>query len=67
METKEQLEAKKAEITERLNKIEKDLKSPMEADLSEQSLQLENRQTLESLRKVEMENLKSIEEKLASL
>lgn len=64
---KEELLAKKEEITKRLEKIEKDLRGQLDADLSEQSFQLENRETLEALRKVEIANLEQLNRDIASL
>lgn len=64
---KEELLAKKEEISKRLEKIEKDLRGQLDSDLSEQYLQLENRETLEALRKVEIANLEQLNKEIAKL
>jgi RNA polymerase-binding transcription factor DksA len=64
---KEELLAKKEEISKRIEKIEKDLRGQLDSDLSEQSLQLENRETLEALRKVEIANLEQLNKDIAKL
>jgi RNA polymerase-binding transcription factor DksA len=65
--TKEELIKKRDEIQERLNKIEKDLRGNLDADLSEQSIQLENRETLEALRKVEIQELERLNAEIQKL
>ncbi|MBY0517238.1 MAG: hypothetical protein K2P81_10030 [Bacteriovoracaceae bacterium] len=55
------LEAQINETRERLARIRRDIKAPLEADSSEQALQLENRQVLMELEKVESLKLASLE------
>lgn len=53
----EELVQEKKAVEERLMRIRKDLRSPLDQDADEQSLQLENREVLERLQDVEEENL----------
>ena len=48
-EFREQLEAKKAELVERVSKIKADVGGGLEADSSEQAAQLENMEVLNAL------------------
>jgi DnaK suppressor protein len=48
-ELREQLEQQKAELTERVDKIKKDITGGLEADSKEQATQLENREVLDAL------------------
>lgn len=61
------LQKKREEILARINKIEKDLRGQLNTDLSEQAIQLENREVLEALIRVEKANLNKIEAQLKGL
>ena len=67
MKTREELITKKEELEARIQKIEKDLRGQLNADLSEQSIQLENRETLEALRRVEIANLDRVNREITAL
>lgn len=62
-----ELEKKREQIIERISKIEKDLRSQLNANLEDQAIQLENREVLESLIRVERANLDKINAELKSL
>lgn len=69
MTTKKTLEEIKKEIKEteeRLTSIRRDIRSPLEADSSEQAIQLENRGVLMELEKVESIKLTRLNQELES-
>ncbi|MDH5546057.1 MAG: hypothetical protein OEZ43_10715 [Gammaproteobacteria bacterium] len=63
----EALESKRQELRERLEKIEQDYRSGLDADSEERALQLENAEVLEGIAKATAEELAKVEELLADL
>lgn len=57
---------KRDELLQRLERIRADLESGLDADLEEQSLQLENRETLMEIAKVTEEELEQVLKDLAA-
>lgn len=66
-ETKEELQVKKKELEERLEKIKHDIAGGLDADFEEQATQLENRDVLLEIQRVSEEELKRVKEKLKSI
>ncbi len=58
--TKQDLLAKKAELEERLERIQNDMKAGLDADWEEQATQLENRDVLMEIARVTEEELQKI-------
>ncbi|NNE38627.1 MAG: hypothetical protein HKN08_10020 [Gammaproteobacteria bacterium] len=58
--SKQELLAKKAELEERLEKIQNDMKAGLDADWEEQAVQLENRDVLLEIARVTEEELQKI-------
>lgn len=52
-------------VRDRLNRIRKDIRCPLEADSSEQAVQLEDRDVLIELERVEAKKLADLERELA--
>ncbi len=61
MELKQQIDT----VRDRLNRIRKDIRCPLEADSSEQAVQLEDRDVLMELERVEAKKLADLERELA--
>lgn len=62
----EQLKQKKRELETRLQKIKNDISSGLDANASEQAIQLENRDVLLEIRRVTEEELAAINRKLSA-
>ena len=62
-----QLEAKRDELRERLQKIETDYRQGLDRDAEEQALQLENAEVLAEIARTTREELDRVEEQLADL
>ena len=58
--SKQELLAKKAELEERLERIQNDMKSGLDADWEEQAMQLENRDVLMEIARVTEEELQKV-------
>lgn len=52
-------------VRDRLNRIRKDIRCPLEADSSEQAVQLEDRDVLMELERLEAKKLADLERELA--
>jgi hypothetical protein len=61
MKTLADLVEQKAQLSERLDRIRKELRSPLDQDSSEQAIDLENRDVLTELERVESQNLARVE------
>lgn len=61
---RKELQKKKKELRERLQKIQKDLSGKLDADFSEQAVQLENRDVLLEIQRVTLEELEKINAQL---
>ncbi len=59
-DSKQELLAKKAELEERLERIQNDMKAGLDADWEEQATQLENRDVLMEIARVTEEELQKI-------
>lgn len=66
-DTKEALQAQKAELENRLAAIRKDLGRGLGADSSEQAVELENFEVLQEIARVAEQELAEIDKKLAAL
>ncbi len=66
-DTKEALLAQKAELENRLAAIRKDLGRGLDADSSEQAVELENFEVLQEIARVAEQELAEIDRKLAAL
>jgi hypothetical protein len=61
MKTLADLIEHRTQLSERLNRIRKELRSPLDQDSSEQAIDLENRDVLTELERVESQNLARLE------
>jgi hypothetical protein len=61
MKTLADLIEQRTQLSERLNRIRKELRSPLDQDSSEQAIDLENRDVLTELERVESQNLARVE------
>ena len=66
-EKKKELLAKRTELRERLEAIEKDYRQGLDADSEERAIQLENAEVLDGIARATRAELDSIEKKLAEL
>jgi RNA polymerase-binding transcription factor DksA len=64
---KQQLEEKRARLRARLEAIEQDYRSGLDADSEEQAQQLENAEVLAGIARAAAEELERIEKRLAEL
>ena len=64
---RQQLLDKKRELSQRLQKIERDLRGALDADFAEQAVQLENRDVLNEIARVTREEIRAIDRALAEL
>ena len=62
-----ELDAKRQELIERLEAIERDYRSGLDQDAEEQAVQLENAEVLEGIARAAREELERIEKELAVL
>jgi RNA polymerase-binding transcription factor DksA len=62
-----QLEQEKAQLEDRIKRLENDLKSPLDPDFHEQASQLSNQITLKRLLEVERANLHRVKVELDRL
>ena len=65
--TRKDLLAKRDELRDRLEAIQRDYRQGLDADAEEQAIQLENAEVLEGIARAAREELESIEKKLAEL
>ncbi len=63
----QELEAKRSELIERLEAIERDYRQGLERDAEEQAIQLENAEVLEGIARSARAELDRIEKELAAL
>ncbi len=63
---KQQLIQRRDELRERLAAIKRDLRSGLDRDLSEQAVQLENRETLLEIGRLAEQELATIEQQLST-
>lgn len=64
---KEELEKKRKELMERVEAIRADYRRGLDADSEERAIQLENRETLEEIERVSLEEIARIDEQLRAL
>lgn len=64
---KQALQQKRDELTQRLQAIRRDLQGGLDRDMSDQAIQLENRDTLLEIARVTEQELAEIERQLASM
>ena len=64
---KEELIKKRKELTDRLDAIKADYRRGLDADSEERALQLENRETLQEIERVTLEEIAKIDEQLKAL
>lgn len=62
---KAELQQRRDELRDRLERIRRDLESGLDRDLDEQSIQLENRDTLVEIQRVTRQELARVEDQLA--
>lgn len=60
LEKKSELEVRRNELLDRLDAIKKDYQKGLEADSSEQAIQLENAEVLEEINRVTHEELQKV-------
>lgn len=60
IEKKKELEAKRNELLDRLDAIKRDYRKGLDADSSEQAIQLENAEVLEEINRVTNEELQKV-------
>ncbi len=65
-EERARLLTQRDELRERLQRIEKDLRQPLDADSQERAIQLENREVLEGIARAAAEDLARVEQRLAA-
>jgi len=63
---KQALQQKRDELTQRLQAIRRDLQGGLDRDMSDQAIQLENRDTLLEIARVTEQELAEIERQLAA-
>ncbi|HLU62246.1 MAG TPA: hypothetical protein VKZ99_07840 [Gammaproteobacteria bacterium] len=63
----QQLEARRNELRDRLERIGRDLRTPLDTDLDEQALQVQNRDQLLEIQRVTRQELARTEEQLSRL
>ena len=66
-DTRESLEARRAELEKRLNKIRQDLASGLDADSEEQAVQLENMEVIQEIARLAENELEELNRKLENL
>ena len=66
-EEKQQLQERQQELIERLEAIEQDYRSGLEADAEERAVQLENAEVLENIGQAAADELAEIEKRLEEL
>lgn len=64
---KAQLQQRRDELRDRLERIRRDLQAELDRDLDEQALQLENRDTLIEIQRVTRQELARTEDQLAKI
>ena len=64
---KEELIKKRKELTDRLDAIKADYRRGLDADSEERAVQLENRETLQEIERVTLEEIAKIDEQLKAL
>ena len=64
MQTKQQLEKRRDEINDQLNRVNEDLQTPLDTDLEEQSIQTEQEEVAISMEANLRKELADIEDKL---
>ena len=64
---KEELIKKRKELMDRVDAIRADYRRGLDADSEERAVQLENRETLEEIERVSLEEIARIDEQLAAL
>lgn len=64
---KEELIKKRKELMDRLDAIKADYKRGLDADSEERAVQLENRETLQEIERVTLEEIAKIDEQLKAL
>ena len=64
---KEELLKKRKELMDRVDAIRADYRRGLEADSEERALQLENRETLQEIERVSLEEIARIDEQLKAL
>ena len=62
---KQELENKRTELRQRLEAIRRDLHGGLDRDMSDQAIQLENRDTLLEIARVTEQELERVEQQLA--
>ncbi len=62
--TKEELQGEIKALEDRLNRLEKDLRTPLEADSTERATQMENREVLEQLERMAVQRLETLRQEL---
>jgi len=63
----QQLEARRNELRDRLERIGRDLRTPLDTDLDEQALQVQNRDQLLEIQRVTRQELARTEDQLSRL
>ena len=53
-------------VQDRLDRIRRDLRAPLDADLEDQAIQLQNREVLQELERVEAERLTTLKRQAAT-
>lgn len=66
-DTRESLEARRAELEKRLGAIRKDLASGLDADSEEQAVQLENLEVIQEIARLAENELEEVNRKLENL
>lgn len=64
---KEELLKKRQELVDRVNAIKADYRRGLDADSEERAIQLENRETLNEIERVSLEEIARIDEQLKAL
>ncbi len=64
---KEELIKRRKELMDRVDAIKADYRRGLDADSEERALQLENRETLEEIERVSLEEIAKIDEQLKAL